>query len=594
MAKRRRRPSLLGALLWIGLGLLFLLRNFGVGPDFWSLAGRYWPILLILVGLGKVLDYFLQKDAVSIRIGEIVGILLLLIAGTAISRISRGPFGRLAREFPIEIGGTSVRPGQWIGESHTYSEEVTYPLDPSMPIHIENSYGLVSVAPGSDRELRVRLKKVIYSNETRARKIASEIHLEAAPDRKSDSSAPIKPEAEPGKNSNDGSVYFVVKTNREDLDASDFTFNTDMEVFVPKNAQVQVRNSFGEVRVAEINGALDLSTTRRALEVRDCTGQFTISTLYAECRLTNLVGNIQLDSRSRGRVYLENIKGDVRVTSEYSPLEIFGVDGKVELSSTEGNLRVEKVTKPVVIDARGSRVKISNVKDHIKVTGSNGNVDISDVDSDVTVEGRYAPLTLKNIGGNIDISSNASVSADDARGRLTLRIQGSRARLNRIKGLLNVQAVRTDVTVNDFEDACTITNEYSPISISTRHLGQGDVAVKNRNGDVDLFLPESASFLIDATARNGKVESDFAGLEPVSDGSGETLKSRVKSGKPKIVLETDYGNIHIYRTGSGKSGPSKRAEAARTMSLRKPAISRWPALLRKAPETRLFHAGVRP
>ena len=44
---------MLGALLWLGLGVLFLLRNFGIGPDLWSLAGRYWPILLILLGLGE-------------------------------------------------------------------------------------------------------------------------------------------------------------------------------------------------------------------------------------------------------------------------------------------------------------------------------------------------------------------------------------------------------------------------------------------------------------------------------------------------------------------------------------------------------------
>ena len=85
---KRRRPSLLGALLWISLGVLFLLQNFGIGPDFWSLAGRYWPVLLILLGLGKVIDYFLEKDAVSIRIGEIFGILLLLLVGSAITRIS--------------------------------------------------------------------------------------------------------------------------------------------------------------------------------------------------------------------------------------------------------------------------------------------------------------------------------------------------------------------------------------------------------------------------------------------------------------------------------------------------------------------------
>ena len=111
----RRRPSLLGALLWAALGLLFLLRNFGIGPDAWSVAARYWPVLLILLGLGKILEYFLKKDAVAIRIGEIIGIIVLLLIGSAISKISESHgVSRIIRELPIQVGDTPVRPGQWV------------------------------------------------------------------------------------------------------------------------------------------------------------------------------------------------------------------------------------------------------------------------------------------------------------------------------------------------------------------------------------------------------------------------------------------------------------------------------------------------
>src|SRR5512140_2718039 len=97
----RIRPSLLGSLLWIGLGILFLLRNFGIGPDFWSLAGRYWPILLILLGLGKVIDYYRKKDGVSLRIGEVLIILLILLWGSALTRISTSHLGEAFRDLPI-------------------------------------------------------------------------------------------------------------------------------------------------------------------------------------------------------------------------------------------------------------------------------------------------------------------------------------------------------------------------------------------------------------------------------------------------------------------------------------------------------------
>src|SRR5207249_825399 len=85
---RKRRPSLMGGLLWTGLGLVFLLRNFGIGPDFWVIAGRYWPMLLILLGLSKVADYYREKEGISLRGGEIVGVIFLLLIGSVVTRFS--------------------------------------------------------------------------------------------------------------------------------------------------------------------------------------------------------------------------------------------------------------------------------------------------------------------------------------------------------------------------------------------------------------------------------------------------------------------------------------------------------------------------
>jgi hypothetical protein len=566
----RRRPSLLGALLWTVLGVIFLVHNFGFGPDMWSLAAHYWPVLLILLGLGKILEYFLKKDAVAIRVGEIIGILFLLLIGSAVSRLSElQNVSRIVREFPFEVGGTPVRPGQWLGVSHSFSEEVTFPLESPLPIRVENSYGLVSISPGSDREIRVRLQKVVYGEEARAKGIAAEIHLEGET-ATTGNSVNLKPEAEPGKKS--GATYFVVRTNRDALNASDYVFNTDMEIMVPKNSQVQVVNSYGEVRVFGIDGKLDLSTTHRSLELRDCTGEFNVTSRYAECRLTNLKGPLNVDAR--GKVYIEDIKGDVTASNEYSPLEITNVEGKLTVTATEGSLKIAKVTKPVVVDARGTRVQVSDLQGGLKIKASHRDVDISDVTSPVSVESRYATLSLKNIKGDVEIDSGSdNVSADDVTGGFVLKARGSGVRVNGVRGPLNIQTTLKDVVVNGFGGSCSVTNEYAGISISSDELGKGQVDVKNRNGDVDLFLPDGASFFIDATARNGKVESDYAGLQPTRNAAGGELKARMKSGEPRITLETDSSDIHIYRARKGRRKPAAEEEAASRFRIKRMANS---------------------
>jgi LiaI-LiaF-like transmembrane region/Cell wall-active antibiotics response LiaF, C-terminal len=48
----RRRPSLVGPLILITIGVLFLLANLGMLPlTFWEIAARFWPLILILIGL---------------------------------------------------------------------------------------------------------------------------------------------------------------------------------------------------------------------------------------------------------------------------------------------------------------------------------------------------------------------------------------------------------------------------------------------------------------------------------------------------------------------------------------------------------------
>jgi hypothetical protein len=545
------------------LGVLFLLRNFGIGPDFWSLAGRYWPILLILLGLGKVIDYYRQREGVSLRIGEVFGILFLLVVGSAITRINDSGLGRVFRDMPIHIRGTEMRPGQWFGNSYSYTDETSYPLAGEQNIRIENAYGLVTVTPGSDGEVRVRLRKVIYNDdEPRAKQIAQEIRLEAGPEgRQTPEAAPPKAEAEPGRSGR----TLVIRTNRDSLTSPDYKFNTDLEVFVPKKCRLQIQNSFGELRASNLEGRVDASTSHYPLDVRDCTGEFIISNRFAESRLFNLTGNVTVDAR--GRVYIEGIKGDVNVRNEYSAVEIRDVDGHATVSNTESSITLAKITQPVVVEARGTSLTATELGGTLKASTSHRRVQITDVASNVDLDSRYSTVAVKSVKGNLDISSNSDrYNLEDIRGYVKLKGQATGVRINAIEGPVEVQTTLKDVVVDNFTSGCSVVNEYADVTLSTGNLGKADISVKNRNGAIQLFLPEDAAFQIDATARNGQIDSDFSGLEPVSDaGADGRLKGALKTGGPKILLDTEYSNIRLRtRPGDSEDEARQRRQRAST------------------------------
>jgi len=69
MAKRTRHGSLLFPLALIFLGVMFLLSNLGViDRTIWSEVTRYWPVLLILVGV----DALLQRPSPGMVFGTVI------------------------------------------------------------------------------------------------------------------------------------------------------------------------------------------------------------------------------------------------------------------------------------------------------------------------------------------------------------------------------------------------------------------------------------------------------------------------------------------------------------------------------------------
>jgi len=82
--KSRQRGPLTGALLLITAGLLFLYANLRPEWNPWPLISRYWPVLLIVLGLGKLWDVLRTPSAPGAtqkrrRSGETFALFILLV-----------------------------------------------------------------------------------------------------------------------------------------------------------------------------------------------------------------------------------------------------------------------------------------------------------------------------------------------------------------------------------------------------------------------------------------------------------------------------------------------------------------------------------
>ena len=80
----RKRNSIGGALIVVAVGVFFLILNLHPELDAWSIIGRYWPVLLIAIGLGHMWDAWMdrtysQPDGPRHHSGAPIAVLIILI-----------------------------------------------------------------------------------------------------------------------------------------------------------------------------------------------------------------------------------------------------------------------------------------------------------------------------------------------------------------------------------------------------------------------------------------------------------------------------------------------------------------------------------
>jgi hypothetical protein len=76
----RRSGSITGALILISLGVVFLIANVRPGIEPWHIILRYWPLILIFIGIGKIFDSFVFRDGgSSANSGASIAIMVLFV-----------------------------------------------------------------------------------------------------------------------------------------------------------------------------------------------------------------------------------------------------------------------------------------------------------------------------------------------------------------------------------------------------------------------------------------------------------------------------------------------------------------------------------
>jgi hypothetical protein len=165
-------------------------------------------------------------------------------------------------------------------------------------------------------------------------------------------------------------------------------------------------------------------------------------------------------------------------------------------------------------------------------------------------------MQFRDIGQTLHFkSSRTEMTAQKLTGRLDMEV-GS-LELNGIDGPFEISTRQKDITLTDFKHSVKIADTNGDVELRTSSPPTHPIEIDLKKGQIELSLPATSSFQIDAASRHGEVESDFSGpgLKVVKEGDNPTITGTVGKGGPPIRLDTEYGAVRLLRMGSHPPAP---------------------------------------
>jgi hypothetical protein len=309
-----KRRSFAGAIVLIAMGVVLLLANAHVitWSTLWQWFARYWPAFLILYGVIKLIEYYQARREArpfsGIGAGGVVMVVFLIMLGLTASGIERMRGQINWNEINGDIDFDQSGFGAFLGNTYTFSQELTQDFPANATLKVVSDRGGVDVVPWEENKIKVVVTK----------KVRADSQEEAA---KTDQTTQATI-----------TVTGTEVTVNANISASNRPVQSDLQIFVPNKAAVNV------------------STRRGDVSVRDRVGNVKVTNSGGDISVENITGNTELSIRpAKASVRALKVNGDVSVDGRIEDTTISDVTGSVTMTGDYfGDMNVSKVAKAVI------------------------------------------------------------------------------------------------------------------------------------------------------------------------------------------------------------------------------------------------------
>lgn len=395
-----RRPSITGPLALLAVGVIALLVEIGQlnGYMLWDWYARWWPLLLIALGLISLAEYFWDRNIPYAGRRSAGGFVFLIFLLLFIGWAAHG-----AQRWGTDWGGDNNNFWFVFGQEHDNDVQMDQQVAANGAINVQVPRGDVTITPSTDGQLHLQAHEVVHSSSDKnAQKAFDAIHPQIT---SVGSATTVTIPAYRG-----ASVSLTLAVPEK----SALTVNAnhgDVSVEGLKG-NAEVTDGHGDVKFDGMGGDVRAQMRDGNFSAHAIDGQVLVNGHAEDVTLSEVKGQAVLDGEFFGDTHLEQMGGGFHFHSSRSSIDIPNLDGDLTLDSDDltanqmrGPVRIVTRSKNIELTQASGDVHIENSDGDVSVTATNplGNVEIMDHTGDIS-------LTVPE---NASFSVSASTTQDD-------------------------------------------------------------------------------------------------------------------------------------------------------------------------------------
>jgi hypothetical protein len=370
---RHRRRSFAGPFVLIILGVVFLLGNLHLlsWTRLGNLFAHYWPLLLILWGIIKLIEYRqAQRDGVPARgigAGGVFLVICIVVCGLVATQTARFNWGEVRDNLNIDDKDLD----NIFGETFNFDDHLEQDLPLAITsLRVNDDHGAVRVGFSNDNKITVVVRK----------RVGAESQSDADK---------YNAETKPTITTTGGMFTVDAKTQA----AGEHSVQSDLDISIPRKMALQITSRRGDVSVTGRDGDVEINSQHGDVSAEDITGNVKLNLEKSSAKVEQITGDVHIDGRLN-EVSVSDVKGAAQFDGEFeesvklarisksvafkssrTDLEFSRIDGTLDLDSDD--LHADQITGPLHLATRSKQIRLEDVSGDVRLQNENGGVEVS-------------------------------------------------------------------------------------------------------------------------------------------------------------------------------------------------------------------------